>query len=67
MIFADIHKRIIHICVASFTEAWIEIFPVLRYNTKLFVASFAEAWIDLLFSPVIMQPDLSRFLRGSVD
>ena len=47
MIFADIHKRIIHICVASFTEAWIEIFPVLRYNTKLFVASFAEAWIEI--------------------
>ena len=53
--------------VASFAEAWIEIFlPVSGFLTRI-VASFAEAWIEIpiVILPVIAAP--CRLLRGGVD
>ena len=52
--------------VASFAEAWIEIY---RSGTLLcinVVASFAEAWIEIPTS-LFGISNLSRLLRGGVD
>ena len=36
-----------YVAVASFAEAWIEIFWFVPYWYSLPVASFAEAWIEI--------------------
>ena len=36
-----------YVAVASFAEAWIEIFFAAVVAEVLFVASFAEAWIEI--------------------
>ena len=40
-----------YVAVASFAEAWIEIFFRLRTGKSWQVASFAEAWIEIVFLP----------------
>ena len=52
--------------VASFAEAWIEIFFAAVVAVVLFVASFAEAWIEILKSDVLSR-SIRRLLRGGVD
>mgnify|MGYP003098956358 CR=1 FL=1 len=39
-----------YVAVASFSEAWIEIFSFLIAYAAMFVASFSEAWIEIFFS-----------------
>ena len=52
--------------VASFAEAWIEIFNILYNFTQIIVASFAEAWIEI-FPAVVKIFLFRRLLRGGVD
>ena len=53
--------------VASFAEAWIEIFFAAVVAVVLFVASFAEAWIEIFCDDSPFKGMKCRLLRGGVD
>ena len=38
-----------YVAVASFSEAWIEIFAIFYLKCPNSVASFSEAWIEIIF------------------
>ena len=56
-----------YVAVASFAEAWIEIYDFVSACLWVSVASFAEAWIEIskYYHPKI--GDIGRLLRGGVD
>ena len=53
--------------VASFAEAWIEMFWTDKKITINLVASFAEAWIEIGLVEALPQIVGCRLLRGGVD
>ena len=54
--------------VASFAEAWIEMYSTtLNGFCSSNVASFAEAWIEIMISFLVIFPGSRRLLRGGVD
>ena len=60
-------QKIQHQLVASFAEAWIEIFLLSNFPAVVKVASFAEAWIEMIVLSLIYASDRGRLLRGGVD
>ena len=56
-----------YVAVASFAEAWIEIYIVFVFLRIFFVASFAEAWIEIVNYENGHKLQWSRLLRGGVD
>ena len=56
-----------YVAVASFAEAWIEIFQLRKGIFQIMVASFAEAWIEILSDILEGEVPQSRLLRGGVD
>ena len=52
--------------VASFAEAWIEIYITTEADFLINVASFAEAWIEITVE-LPTPENTCRLLRGGVD
>ena len=61
------NKAIPHIHVASFSEAWIEIFPLYLLRMGKRVASFSEAWIEIFAHHETNAWHQGRLLLGGVD
>ena len=59
--------NIVHLFVASFAEAWIEIVSGSSSLITNGVASFAEAWIEISSLHASPYNASSRLLRGGVD
>ena len=57
-----------YVAVASFAEAWIEIYnPQVTVRGQDVVASFAEAWIEIFPTSPPWICGTGRLLRGGVD
>ena len=53
--------------VASFLDAWIEIYDVLSFPVVHIVASFLDAWIEIISLDSISFVRCCRILLGCVD
>ena len=67
LIFDIYFKIMYYIFVASFAEAWIEIFIFSSLSNVTPVASFAEAWIEIMRKKIRKPVRTGRLLRGGVD
>ena len=56
-----------YVAVASFSEAWIEIFVSDNVLSPNIVASFSEAWIEIMMQINIFMMQFCRLLLGGVD